>query len=1596
MTRLSALCSVLVMLLAASFSHPVDAQVATGTPPFGTFSTPGPDVINIGNLNMFLNIPVLNKAGRGTPLTYNLAYNSSVWYPVTSGSTTSWTPVQQFGWQGLQPAGQAQITYQLSMQQESCLSELNNIETTYTVFTYEKFVYVDSSGNNHEFSGAPITFIESRGISECAPTTSRSTPITESALDGSGYTISITPFDGFVTAFVHGNTGSTSILPVVSNPSASQGTESITDSNGNEITVTNGDYTDTTGVDALNVIAGATSTSLTYKTATGASASYVANYSTYTVQTAFGCSGVGEYGPTTVSLVSSVSLPDGSSYAFNYEPTPGSTTNVTGRVSSITLPSGGTIAYTYTGGSHGIVCADGSTAGLTRTTEATASSPASTWTYTRTPGAGTSQTAVVDGLGNNQVYNFINLTGQEANYIETQRMIYQSAASGTPLLTRQTCYNGTAPPCLTSAVSAVEEVDTYETLNGMAMHGATAIYNTSGLQTTSEIYDYGTTTARGPLLRQESWTYGTSIPGLVTQDIVRDGSGNLAGETVNTYDGSTPTASSGVPQHIAVTGTRGNLTSVQQFASSGTSYTTTMTYEDTGTLLSSTGPNGTTTYSYDPTFTYNTGWAPPTPSSGVSQPGSGTYDTTNTGMPLSTTDANGAKTSIASYDSFWRPTEVDSFNSSNTQLAKSTASYTQNLIQQNTFQNASTSGETQTELDAYGRVSRSATANGQSTNPFYQQDTCYNANGNTSFVSTRYQGAGFSTNKVCASTGNTLSYDALGRVLSVQHADGTTRSFTYIGRATRSVDENGVTRISQVDGLGRLTIVCEISSNSSMPNSGSPIACGTDIGGTGFTTTYAYTLATPTTTVTQGAQTRTFQTDWLGRTTSVTEPERGTTNYSYAYNSTGLVVTRTRPTANQTSPTTLTTTTTQSDALGRPTSVSYSDGTPTKTYLYDINANLGNGLVQTNYIGRLSAAFAQTPSSLLALTGFSYDGAGRVLGLLECLPSGCATATDNLLLSYQYDLAGNMLSAVTGPATTLTYTYSPANEVQSVTSSLSTSEAPSNVISSATNGPFGPLSYQLGNGLTSVATYDALGRAASGFVCNGSSVFGCTGGSFIYGQSITRQGVRVTQGCDTVIDNCANFGYDEFNRLTSRTVAGSSTPQNYTYGYDRYGNRWSQTAADGGPSPQLTFSSTTNRITSAGYSYDAAGNVTSDGFHTYTYDAEGNVTAVDGGSTASYVYNALNQRVSETVGGATTQFAYNVAGQRVSIWNTASPAGELQEEYYVGNKRVAYFANNMLHFQHQDWTGTERMRTTFNGAVEGTYTSMSFGDAFATVSGSDGDPYHFSMLDHDYSSDTDHAQFRQYSSTPGRWMSPDPYDGSYDPSNPQSMNRYSYVLNNPMEFVDPLGLLTTCDQYSKSYEIPFGGTFIIVDEEALVCFDDGGGGSGGSGGSGSGSGAGGGAGGGGSGTAPNKNPCAYAGTAKTPRQYAAAGQSFKNSYVDPVDGNDGAGLVVGGLLNLYSNFQKGGTLDAQPYASGTGLQRASYGNYAYGAFFAGAGFSLQQTLSAASLYGYKQQILNGAYQGRNFGPDYGGIPIENVQDITAGYSAQMNGMLCHT
>jgi len=64
--------------------------------------------------------------------------------------------------------------------------------------------------------------------------------------------------------------------------------------------------------------------------------------------------------------------------------------------------------------------------------------------------------------------------------------------------------------------------------------------------------------------------------------------------------------------------------------------------------------------------------------------------------------------------------------------------------------------------------------------------------------------------------------------------------------------------------------------------------------------------------------------------------------------------------------------------------------------------------------------------------------------------------------------------------------------------------------------------------------------------------------------------------------------------------------------------------------------------------------------------------------------------------------------------------------------------------------------------------------------------YKFTGLERDAESGLDHTLFRQYAWNLGRWLSPDPDGGAV--INPQSLNRYAYVLNNPTNLIDPLGL----------------------------------------------------------------------------------------------------------------------------------------------------------------------------------------------------------------
>src|SRR4051794_22815046 len=88
------------MVLCLAYALSADSQVVNslGVPPFSSIGGSSFDRINLGNLNTHFEIPIVSKAGRGTPFTFSLSYDGLVWSPVTAGSTTTWQLLSAGGW----------------------------------------------------------------------------------------------------------------------------------------------------------------------------------------------------------------------------------------------------------------------------------------------------------------------------------------------------------------------------------------------------------------------------------------------------------------------------------------------------------------------------------------------------------------------------------------------------------------------------------------------------------------------------------------------------------------------------------------------------------------------------------------------------------------------------------------------------------------------------------------------------------------------------------------------------------------------------------------------------------------------------------------------------------------------------------------------------------------------------------------------------------------------------------------------------------------------------------------------------------------------------------------------------------------------------------------------------------------------------------------------------------------------------------------------------------------------------------------------------------------------------------------------------------
>ena len=276
--RLSSKYFILAVVLLTGIAS---GQVASGTPPFGSFGGGPFDTVNLGNLNVHFSIPVLHKAGRGLPFTYDLTYDSSIWTPAGNSGSQTWVPVPGWGWNS-SVFSVGHIVSTSKVTDGTCT--LSNGKPARTVLDAVHFTYIDSRGTSHPIVGQWGSY--SNSCTGQNQTYGGSGP----AQDASGYTL--TALGSTVQSLVD-RTGKVINAPV----NSSSGTASITDANGNQLTVnSSGQFFDTlsstTPVLTVSSAAPPTATTFTYTPPSGVNTSYTMNYQKYTVATAFGVSGV--------------------------------------------------------------------------------------------------------------------------------------------------------------------------------------------------------------------------------------------------------------------------------------------------------------------------------------------------------------------------------------------------------------------------------------------------------------------------------------------------------------------------------------------------------------------------------------------------------------------------------------------------------------------------------------------------------------------------------------------------------------------------------------------------------------------------------------------------------------------------------------------------------------------------------------------------------------------------------------------------------------------------------------------------------------------------------------------------------------------------------------------------------------------------------------------------------------------------------------------------------------------------------------------------------------------------------------------------------
>jgi RHS repeat-associated protein len=360
----------------------------------------------------------------------------------------------------------------------------------------------------------------------------------------------------------------------------------------------------------------------------------------------------------------------------------------------------------------------------------------------------------------------------------------------------------------------------------------------------------------------------------------------------------------------------------------------------------------------------------------------------------------------------------------------------------------------------------------------------------------------------------------------------------------------------------------------------------------------------------------------------------------------------------------------------------------------------------------LGGRLTQVQDSISGTISRAYDGLNRLTS--ETTPQGT--------LSYTYDAAGRRLTMQAASQAQVSYTYDNANRLTGIS-----------------------------QGSTSLAFgYDAAGRRTSATLPGGITA------AYTWDAGSQLTGITYTSGATTL--GTLTYGYDLAGRVVARggTLFQSVLPAAVTSASYDLANRLTARTASG-----VTATPT----------WDANGNLTSDGVRSYTWDARDRLTAIP--SVANFAYDPFGRRQTATRGGIATSFLYD-GWDVVQEQQGGTPSADL----LIGLGVDERFARGGATFL------TDGLGSTLALASAGTAATSYGYDAYgvAQVTGTASDnPFQYTGRENDGTGFL-HYRNRYYSPTWGRFVSEDPigFRGG-------DVNLYRYVANNPMQGRDPSG-----------------------------------------------------------------------------------------------------------------------------------------------------------------------------------------------------------------